>query len=446
MEAQFTCHRCRSLLGIPARDLGKRVQCPACHARFTVIGEASPVAEAAAPRQGGRAAPSTASKPIRRPVPRTPPPLPSAPPRTSTQPSLIIAGRRPTAWALLFGLVGTVVSILLALAAQDDVVFWISMVSLVVSLSAMLWGWLRGWRQDRLVFFEDRVQWLQGADAIRGQLPYDNILRLRPGWRSQHNHEVEVVEITLVSQGRADTWWRKRWSDLFEKPDILLWNDWEQETPLIRTTLEERVDRYWRDRNPDLDPRDKNEKFEVQATYARRRRWRWYGFLGGVVVMVVVILWTILQLPVDPDEEWQRVAPAGEGFSVLMPALPERDVRQEAGPLGMGAKVRYLASAGDRRYTVAFMERGRVNMANEQVFQNWRKDVLAKHPGRLRLEKRLLFDKHEAAEIVVDPRQGERLIERVHVTGDRLFFLRAEGPLRLKDAEANKFLDSFQIK
>jgi hypothetical protein len=278
-------------------------------------------------------------------------------------------------------------------------------------------------------------------------LPYDNILKHRPGWRMQHNHEVEVVEITVVNRNRPDTWWPKNFADLFEKPDIIIWNDWEQETPLLRTTLEERVDRYWRDRDPDLDPRDKNEKVEVQATYTRRRRWKTFTFLIGLVLFVGAMVLAGMQGAFNAADDWHVLAPAGEGFRALMPGEPQRRVDKKAGPLGVVQVTGYTAARRNGQFAIVFIERGRLNIPNQRLFEDWKKDLIADHPkARLRDDKAINLGGHPGREIVLQEADGRHIFERMYITPDRSFFLGVEGTLGPDHEDVRKFFNSFEIR
>ncbi len=99
MEAQFTCPRCRLLLGVPASAVGKRALCPSCSSVYRVITETVPAAVAPrpAPAPAPRVAPRESPRP--RPArPRTPVESwvePKAPPKS-----------RATLWIMVASVVG----------------------------------------------------------------------------------------------------------------------------------------------------------------------------------------------------------------------------------------------------------------------------------------------------------------------------------------------------
>ena len=146
-------------------------------------------------------------------------------------------------------------------------------------------------------------------------------------------------------------------------------------------------------------------------------------------------------------QDWVKIAPAGQGFEVMMPGTVEPSIETKAGPEGPVTTTLYILRAPTGVFLVGYADydpkfnfdiRAEIN-ANRDNFMKSFKD------GKILGEKERSVGGGPGIEFTADLNATTFMTSRVFVIGRRpyqLAFISAKGS---DQADAAKFFDSFKV-
>lgn len=153
---------------------------------------------------------------------------------------------------------------------------------------------------------------------------------------------------------------------------------------------------------------------------------------------------------------WQRVAPAGAGFSVMMPGYPDemsRDMTREQNAVGLRE---YRVKAGDAEYIVGVVLNLPVELTQQTDFADRYLQLLpmglmksAQHASKnykLTSQRSISINDHPGRQYKFDAPDYTCTL-RAYLTGQRVYIIAVESPKAAVAVEgAEKFFSSFTLE
>lgn len=154
-----------------------------------------------------------------------------------------------------------------------------------------------------------------------------------------------------------------------------------------------------------------------------------------------------------PASQWRELAPAGLGFSVLMPADPKIDTREqatEAGPVEMH-KYRASPKKPNELFGVVLTRFpeivGQQLGGAEKLLDVGKQDVAESCQGTVESEKRIDLEGFPGMELTVSPSGGGSCKARIFTTKAKIYEVFVFAPkARINSPDVDKFFTSFRLE
>jgi hypothetical protein len=147
------------------------------------------------------------------------------------------------------------------------------------------------------------------------------------------------------------------------------------------------------------------------------------------------------------QETWVTYSPSARNYSIMMPATPKEEVKEETSSIGaytlhtatlMSSDTFFIAVYVDYPSTMRLDVQGEINANRDNFMKGIKSAVLTS-------EKRITIDGHPGIEFTADVGTTHRVISRVYVVGKRPYHLAALYPMNADGKHATKFLNSFKL-
>lgn len=178
---------------------------------------------------------------------------------------------------------------------------------------------------------------------------------------------------------------------------------------------------------------------------------RWITLLALPLVAFAAILGVAAPLHAASPDHWARVAPAGAGFSVLMPGSPAEQTSEVPTRVGITIVRIFIREVGSNIYMTSYND----YPASSAIFDaqaaldGARDGAIRNTLGAVLLtDVNFTFDGYPAKGIVVEVMGGKLIYRsRMYLVGTRLYQTAFAAPPRLAhNSGGNRFLGSFRLR
>ena len=149
--------------------------------------------------------------------------------------------------------------------------------------------------------------------------------------------------------------------------------------------------------------------------------------------------------------EWTELAPAGGGFTVMLPGTPRESSMDVSTDLGTIKATTYtLELAGDHAYMIVhsdFPREAMKQVKSDAILDSARDGAVANVKGKLKSEKKIKLGFSPGRALVVESSDGSLLLNaRVYLVKERLYqAIVVNARAKVVQADVDRFLGSFKL-
>jgi hypothetical protein len=163
----------------------------------------------------------------------------------------------------------------------------------------------------------------------------------------------------------------------------------------------------------------------------------------AIAILVICCTWAGI--------DWHPFAPAGGGFTVLMPGHATEQKKKIAAPQSMSEMVLFDSplQKADTHCVAGYTDYGVIEFpagTEDKRLDNARDGAVLSSRGKLSGEKSLLLDVYPGRELTIAMEGDRTVIMRIYAVKNRLYQVAVVGNSEaVASANATKFLDSFKL-